>query len=45
MNTLVLMHFVPALPSGGGDDWRELAAQHFTGRVELGDDLHHIIID
>ena len=37
----------PARPrsSGGGDDWRELATRHFTGRVELGDDLHHIIID
>jgi len=44
MNTLVLTHYVPAFPSGGGDDWRELAAQHFTGRVELGDDLHHITI-
>ena len=44
MNTLVLTHLVPAFPSGGGGDWRDLAAQHFTGRVELGDDLHHITI-
>jgi ribonuclease Z len=44
MNTLVLTHYVPAFPPGGGDDWRELASQHFTGRVELGDDLHHITI-
>ena len=44
VNTLVLTHYVPAIPPGGGDDWRELAAQHFTGRVELGDDLHHITI-
>jgi ribonuclease Z len=42
--TLVLTHYVPAFPPGGGDDWRELAAQHFTGRVELGDDLHRITI-
>jgi len=44
MNTLVLTHYVPAIASGGGDDWRELAARHFAGRVELGDDLHHITI-
>ncbi len=44
LDTLVLTHYVPAFPSGGGDDWRELAAQHFSGRVELGDDLHHITI-
>lgn len=44
MNTLVLTHYVPAIPPGGGDDWRALAAQHFSGRVELGDDLHQITI-
>jgi len=44
IGTLVLTHYVPTFPSGGGDDWRELAAQHFTGRVELGDDLHRITI-
>jgi ribonuclease Z len=44
MSTLVLTHYVPAIPPGGGDDWRALAAQHFTGRVELGDDLHRITI-
>ena len=45
MDTLVLTHYVPAIPPGGGDDWRELATAHFHGRVELGDDLHHITID
>jgi ribonuclease Z len=45
MHTLVLTHYVPAIPPGGGDDWRALAAQHFTGRVELGDDLHHVTIE
>jgi len=35
---------VPPIPAGGGDDWRALATQHFTGRVELGDDLHQITI-
>jgi len=44
MNTLVLTHYVPAIPPGGGDDWRALAAEHFSGRVELGDDLHQITI-
>jgi ribonuclease Z len=44
VDTLVLTHYVPSIPPGGGDDWRELAAQHFGGRVELGDDLHHITI-
>lgn len=42
VGTLVLTHYVPAFPPGGGDDWRELAAQHFSGRVELGDDLHRV---
>jgi ribonuclease Z len=44
MGTLVLTHYVPAIPPGGGDDWRALAAEHFSGRVELGDDLHRITI-
>jgi ribonuclease Z len=41
---LVLTHYVPAMPPGGGDDWRALAAAHFTGRIELGDDLHRVDI-
>ncbi len=44
LDTLVLTHYVPPIPPGGGDDWRALAAEHFSGRVELGDDLHHITI-
>ncbi len=40
--TLVLTHYVPAFPSGGGDDWRALAAEHFEGPIELGDDLHRV---
>jgi ribonuclease Z len=44
LGTLVLTHYVPAIPPGGGDDWRALSAEHFSGRVELGDDLHHITI-
>ncbi len=42
MDTLVLTHYVPAFPSGGGDDWRALAAEHFDGTIELGDDLHRV---
>ncbi len=46
VGTLVLTHYVPPIPTGGaGDDWRALAAEHFTGRVELGDDLHRVEIN
>ena len=44
VGTLVLTHYVPAFPSGAGDDWRALAAQHFDGTIELGDDLHQVVI-
>lgn len=45
VDTLVLTHYVPPIPTGGaGDDWRELAAAHFAGTIELGDDLHQITI-
>lgn len=37
--TLVLTHYVPALVPGEEDDWRALAAPHFSGTVALGDDL------
>jgi ribonuclease Z len=39
VGTLVLTHYVPALAAGQEPAWRELAARHFGGRVELGDDL------
>ncbi|MDG2428647.1 MAG: ribonuclease Z [Acidimicrobiales bacterium] len=42
METLVFTHYVPAFPSGGGEDWRKLAATHFAGTIELGDDLHRV---
>lgn len=45
VGTLVLTHYVPALPAGGGDDWRALAATEFAGRIELGDDLHRVVVD
>lgn len=45
VDTLVLTHYVPAFPSGGGDDWRALAATEFGGRIELGDDLHRVTVE
>lgn len=40
VDTLVLTHYVPAIPTGtDGADWRALAAAHFDGTIELGDDL------
>lgn len=44
IGTLVLTHYVPPIPPGGEQDWRDLAATTFAGRVELGDDLHRIEI-
>ena len=45
VGTLVLTHYVPPIPTGGdGADWRALAAEHFTGTIELGDDLHQVVV-
>ena len=44
VGTLVLTHYVPGFPSGGGADWRALAATEFAGRIELGDDLHRVTV-
>ncbi len=45
IDTLVLTHYVPPIPTGGtGDDWRALASSHFSGGIELGDDLHQVIV-
>lgn len=45
VDTLVLTHYVPAIPTGGdGADWRALAAAHFAGTIELGDDLHRVTV-
>jgi ribonuclease BN (tRNA processing enzyme) len=44
--TLILTHYVPPIPvSGTHADWRNLAATHFTGTIEVGDDLHKIVIE
>jgi ribonuclease Z len=43
LRTLVLTHYVPPMPtSGTPDDWRTLAAEHFAGTIEIGDDLHQV---
>jgi ribonuclease Z len=43
LSTLVLTHYVPPIPMGGTEDeWRALAARHFDGTIELGDDLHKV---
>ncbi len=39
---LVLTHYVPTFPPGGGSDWRDIATAHYSGRVEVGDDLHRV---
>lgn len=44
VSTLILTHYVPTLVPGSEQEWRELAAAHFSGRVELGDDLHRVEI-
>jgi ribonuclease Z len=45
VGTLVLTHYVPPIPTGGdGADWRALAAAHFDGAIEIGDDLHRVEI-
>lgn len=40
--TLVLTHYVPALTAADEPEWRARAAAHFSGRIELGDDLHRV---
>jgi ribonuclease Z len=44
METLVLTHYVPPFPTGAGDDWRALAAEHFDSTIQLGDDLHRMTV-
>lgn len=44
VNTLVLTHYVPALVPGDEETWRSLATAHFDGRIELGDDLHTVVV-
>ncbi|WP_328358209.1 ribonuclease Z [Mycobacterium sp. NBC_00419] len=44
VKTLVLTHYVPPLAPGQEDQWRAKAATEFSGRIELGDDLHQVSI-
>ena len=44
VGTLVLTHYVPPLLPGAEEEWRDIAAAHFDGRIELGDDLHTVSI-
>jgi len=44
VGTLVLTHYVPAMAPGTEDEWQAQAAAHFDGRVELGDDLHTVLL-
>jgi ribonuclease Z len=39
VKTLVLTHFVPAIQPGQEDEWRALAAEHFSGDIIIGPDL------
>jgi ribonuclease Z len=43
VETLVFTHYVPPIPVGDpGEDWRAMAAEHFSGEIEIGDDLHRV---
>ena len=45
VGVLALTHYVPAIPPGDDaarSQWRDLAAAHFDGRIDVGDDLHRI---
>lgn len=39
VGTLMLTHYVPAIQPGQEDEWRALAAQHFSGEIVVGPDL------
>lgn len=36
---LILTHYVPSMQPGQEDEWRAIAARHFSGEIVLGDDL------
>lgn len=40
-----MTHYVPALVPGQEEQWRALAASKFSGRIELGDDLHRVEVN
>jgi ribonuclease Z len=45
VGTLVLTHYVPAPPAGGLDEWVAQAAEHFGGRIVVGDDLTSVTVE
>jgi ribonuclease Z len=44
VRTLILTHYVPGIVPGDEDAWRAIAAEHFDGIIEVGDDLHTVTI-
>jgi ribonuclease Z len=39
VSKLILTHYVPSMQPGQEDEWRAIAARHFSGEIVLGDDL------
>ena len=44
MGTLVLTHYFPPPSAGSVEEYVALAAEHFDGAIEVGDDLHRVEI-
>lgn len=44
VKTLILTHYVPGIAPGQEDEWKAIAAQHFSGDIVLGDDLTSVTI-
>ena len=40
----MLTHYFPPPAAGDEDAYRALAAEHFDGAIEVGDDLHRVEI-
>lgn len=43
-HTLILTHYVPSLTPDAEPEWRSRAASEFDGTVELGNDLHRVVV-
>ena len=41
---LLLTHYVPAMQPGTEDEWRQVAAAHYSGPITLGPDLTYVEI-
>ena len=44
VQTLILTHYVPGIAPGQEEEWRAIAASHFSGDIVLGDDLTSVTI-